>query len=504
MVNLTIPAIAAACLVFVLVSWNILLPFTSAKNADFLNYAKYTMENWLVDNPQLQQISDAPIVKSVKASMIDQFVTDEKNNFNIGPRILAERYPGPSNVTLTFYVEYNDQQMMPKLIETLHSHNVKKAVFFIEDQYALDHPFMIRALKDNGYKVSNWANMSDYDHSYSPTLFRGIVLSDKDLLSHSLRDSNAAAFLETAVHYSSTSTIAFTPKIMYHELILDQILQDSDNNTLILTDTNEAVSSPSVYSTAAPNYTGSGGNNNSADLSNDTSILGTSAYSSSSASSANASSVVIVENTEPFYISTGNWTIEKLHHLYPSVVTTIPEKGKNAYLLLNSLTMSNPTELDVTGVQLYLRSSTDKDPNPVVLLIRGKAIFNNSLITSWNSENKRPDIDSFHPRPFVIAKNGGIINVYNSEISYLGYSLGGVEDTRYARAAISYYNTSNFEIEDSKIAFNYCGFYSDHANNYRIVGNEIFGNTRYGLDPHTGSSNFLVDSNYIHDKAIKE
>jgi parallel beta-helix repeat protein len=91
------------------------------------------------------------------------------------------------------------------------------------------------------------------------------------------------------------------------------------------------------------------------------------------------------------------------------------------------------------------------------------------------------------------------MDILNSTLSHLGYSRGGIKDTRYARAAVEYYNTNDFIVANSTFAFNYYGFYSANASNFKIIGNDIYGQSGNALDPHTYSTDFIIDSNYIHD-----
>jgi hypothetical protein len=69
MVDLTIPAIALACFVFLIISWNMLLPISGAKNVDFLNYMAHIIADQFKNNinssnnhPQLQQFNKMPII----------------------------------------------------------------------------------------------------------------------------------------------------------------------------------------------------------------------------------------------------------------------------------------------------------------------------------------------------------------------------------------------------------------------------------------------------------
>ena len=93
----------------------------------------------------------------------------------------------------------------------------------------------------------------------------------------------------------------------------------------------------------------------------------------------------------------------------------------------------------------------------------------------------------------------GKVDILNSTLTHLGYSIGGLSDTRFAYAAVGYYHSSNFTIANSTIAFNYYGFYSEGSKNFKIINNDVYGQTKYGLDPHSVSNNMFIASNHIHD-----
>jgi mannuronan 5-epimerase len=470
MVDLIVPLIAVVVIVFALVAWNLILPLPSAKNADFLNYVKIVAEDEIDKNEYAKPIDE------YLSNGYQQVVTDvlqlQKPSITVGPRSL-ESSDQDHYVTLTFYVEYGNHQQLPELIKLLRDHNVDKAVFFVDKSFEADRPFIIESIKHSGYKVLDWDMSKLYDESYAPSLFHGVVLSDRDLLSQSSKDYNAAAFLDVAVHYNHASVVAFTPKIMSHKLVLEKVISQNGLD-LIFTDENLSTG-PNAFDL---DQIGSG------DTTYGDQIVELVDISDSTTSS-------------DLRIRHWNWTIEKLQKQYPSAITYL--KDKNAYLLTEPLVIDKGAELHIFNAKVLLRTSTDKGTTPSFLEIRGKASIINSTVSSWDPALNGPDPNGYHPRPYITVKNGGTLDIHQSKITHLGYSIGGVSDTRYARSAVQYYNTSGFSITNSIIAFNYYGFYSAYTTDYKIIGNEVYGNTRYGLDPHTGSTDFIVDSNYVHD-----
>jgi mannuronan 5-epimerase len=197
-------------------------------------------------------------------------------------------------------------------------------------------------------------------------------------------------------------------------------------------------------------------------------------------------------------IRNGIWTMESLHEKYPTIVQYMtPASVDDGYLAKETIVVDKGAELIITNDKVFLESSSENHNIPRNIIIMGKGTISNSTITSWDPLLKAPDPNPYVPRSFIVAKDGGKMNILNSTISHLGFSLGGINNTLSSIAGINYFNTSNFLVADSTIAYNFYGFYSDHATNFKIIRNEIYGQTHYGLDPHTGSKDFIIDSNHI-------
>jgi parallel beta-helix repeat protein len=197
-------------------------------------------------------------------------------------------------------------------------------------------------------------------------------------------------------------------------------------------------------------------------------------------------------------IGNGTWTMESLHEKYPTIVEDITsEAADDGFLAKKTIVVYEEAELIIANDKVFLESSPENYNLPSNILIMGRGTIFNSTITSWDPFLKAPDPNPYLPRSFIVAKDGGKMNILNSTISHLGFSLGGINNTLSSIAGINYFNTSNFVVANSTIAYNFYGFYSDHAANFRVIGNEIYGQTHYGLDPHTGSKDFIIDSNHI-------
>jgi poly(beta-D-mannuronate) C5 epimerase len=205
------------------------------------------------------------------------------------------------------------------------------------------------------------------------------------------------------------------------------------------------------------------------------------------------------KNTD-LIIDSGNWTMKLLHDYFPAIIQPLPSEvldKDNAYLIKKTIVVDKGAELIIVNNNVFLESSSKKDNIPTTILTYGKTRIFNSTVSSWDPQTAAPDPNPYHPRPFIAAKDGAKMDIMKSTITNMGFSQGGIHSLFSSIAGINYYNTSNFVIVNSTIAHNLYGFYSDSATNFKIIGNDIYDKTGYGLDPHSGSKDFIIDSNRI-------
>jgi parallel beta-helix repeat protein len=193
----------------------------------------------------------------------------------------------------------------------------------------------------------------------------------------------------------------------------------------------------------------------------------------------------------------GDWTMESLQQEYPDAIEIISFENHDAFLVKKTIVIDRNATVKILNSDVLLQSFSDKDNKPSALITYGKADIVNSTIMSWDPHYNRTDPNPYHPRPFLVAKDGGIMDIETSTISYLGFSLGGALSTESALGALNYYDTSNFVVANSILAHNFYGFYSHESSNFKIMNNQVYDQIGYGLDPHTGSKDFVIDSNHI-------
>ncbi|MBI3984739.1 MAG: right-handed parallel beta-helix repeat-containing protein [Candidatus Levybacteria bacterium] len=135
----------------------------------------------------------------------------------------------------------------------------------------------------------------------------------------------------------------------------------------------------------------------------------------------------------------------------------------------------------------------------------GDIIINGVKVTSWDSSKSNYDFELADGRSFIMVKDNSRLDVYDSDISYLGYPTKS--DISVSPYGISWKLSSlklkkvllTGEVINSKFHHNYFGAYTYGATGMTWRGNEFYDNIRYGLDPHDDSNGFLVEKNIAHN-----
>lgn len=153
----------------------------------------------------------------------------------------------------------------------------------------------------------------------------------------------------------------------------------------------------------------------------------------------------------------------------------------------------------------WLKLESGKQGFTYLRAVNSDIIINTVKITSWDSENNDYDKNLDDGRSFVMVKDNARMDIYSSELAYLGYSTG--PDITVSPYGVSW-KLSNLklkkmlltgEVLNSKFHHNYFGAYTYGATGMLWKGNEFYENVRYGFDPHDDSNGFLVENNIFHN-----
>ncbi len=153
----------------------------------------------------------------------------------------------------------------------------------------------------------------------------------------------------------------------------------------------------------------------------------------------------------------------------------------------------------------WFKLESNKKSFSMLRSLNSDIIINNVKITSWDSEKNDYDKELKDGRSFVMVKDNARMDIYSSELSYLGYPTA-------LDITVSPYGVSwklnklklkkvltTGEVINSRFHHNYFGAYTFGATGMLWRGNEFYENVVYGFDPHDDSNGFLVENNIARD-----
>ncbi|MBP9719109.1 MAG: right-handed parallel beta-helix repeat-containing protein [Candidatus Levybacteria bacterium] len=153
----------------------------------------------------------------------------------------------------------------------------------------------------------------------------------------------------------------------------------------------------------------------------------------------------------------------------------------------------------------WLKMKSDKDSITYLRASSGIFTMNGVKITSWDESLNDYDKNINDKRSYILVKDNSRMDIYNSELAYLGFSR--LLDPTTSPYGVSWRMSNGKggttiltgEILNSRFHHNYFGTYTFGATGMLWRGNEFYANIRYGLDPHDDSNGFLVENNKAYD-----
>lgn len=167
------------------------------------------------------------------------------------------------------------------------------------------------------------------------------------------------------------------------------------------------------------------------------------------------------------------------------------------------------------------QASSSTTPIPNSIDVHGSLRIDSVKITSWdpvignyaitNGSRQEAPVGSkgvtangyiIHlgvPRAFIKVEGDatGTTDITNSEIAYLGYESGSTSG--FGTGGLEYFGGNGSVLKGNNIHNLYFGFYSRGIGHIIVENNQIYHNTYYGLDPHTGSHDIIIRNNVVHD-----
>lgn len=198
-------------------------------------------------------------------------------------------------------------------------------------------------------------------------------------------------------------------------------------------------------------------------------------------------------------------SILKLDTTITTNTNTSENNNEKVWLLDAGLKVEENALLDINSNDVTWLKIIPTNKSPNAIEVDGTLKVDSVKITSWNpkikdyvkfSEKAKEDasIYTMIPRPYIkIEKTAiGPTEITNSELAYLGYSCNGC-------GGLTFYGGENSILKNNNIHHIYKGFYSKEMGHMLIEGNRVYGNERYGIDPHTGTYNMTIRNNTIYD-----
>jgi parallel beta-helix repeat protein len=141
----------------------------------------------------------------------------------------------------------------------------------------------------------------------------------------------------------------------------------------------------------------------------------------------------------------------------------------------------------------WLKMSSSPKGYVSIKVLGGKLNVNGVCVTSWDTDKNTVDDQYQDGRAFLLARDGGQMNIDKSELRYLGHS----ETESYGLAWRL--EGSGGGITNSIISHLYFGLYSFEVGGLVVTDNEVYSSVVYGIDPHTKSHNLQIQRNIVHD-----
>jgi mannuronan 5-epimerase len=183
----------------------------------------------------------------------------------------------------------------------------------------------------------------------------------------------------------------------------------------------------------------------------------------------------------------------------------------NLWLLNANLTISHGATFYINSTDAAWLKIISDGTSAYNVDVRGSLKVDSVKITSWdNARNyyavtngtRIPNGNGYEvhvgsSRPYIRIERDatGTTDITNSEIAYLGFE-GGIGA---AVTGLTYLGGDGSVLGHNNLHDLYFGFYSSGVGGMIIENNHVYNNSKYGLDPHTGTHDMIIRSNVVND-----
>lgn len=141
----------------------------------------------------------------------------------------------------------------------------------------------------------------------------------------------------------------------------------------------------------------------------------------------------------------------------------------------------------------WLKLSSGTSGFASITALGGGLDISGACVTSWDVEQGRADAEYLDGRSFLLARDGAQMTIDRAELRYLG--SGDVESYGLAWRT----KGSGGRITNSIVSNLYFGLYTYEVSGLVVQDNEFYDNVLYGIDPHTGSRDLLIERNLVRN-----
>jgi parallel beta-helix repeat protein len=162
-----------------------------------------------------------------------------------------------------------------------------------------------------------------------------------------------------------------------------------------------------------------------------------------------------------------------------------------SWLIARPVAVEKQARLLITGP-----GRLDIGPGAFLLAGRGGVIvFRNLTVTGVDGRGEALSTPR-GDRGFLAARRGGRLWLDHVVVSSLGHSAVQAYGISFQEPA------AGSGVVDSTITNNYFGIYTTHAVAVQILRNRVSNSWVYGIDPHTASSNLLIEGNQVSGSGV--
>jgi parallel beta-helix repeat protein len=163
------------------------------------------------------------------------------------------------------------------------------------------------------------------------------------------------------------------------------------------------------------------------------------------------------------------------------------------WLLKANLVIDRGAALTIAGSEVqHLKLQSSNTGFVSIHAVGGILIFRDTCVTSWDPKLGDVDTQIKNGRSYVLARDGAQMEIYGSELSFLGYNANESWGVSWRMP------TTNGGAFNSRFGYNFYGLYIWNASGLVIENNEVHHSERYGIDPHTNANDLRVEGNRSH------